>query len=125
MSDDVRFAFFNDGDTLIASLEVTGHTTLSCVGTMGVNVEMSATRPGLSQVVSLYNYTTSTWDDQVGVEAPTTDTLYTYNPATPMDYVGPSGEMKLRVTWGPINDEDPSQDGWLHYVDLIQWQLQM
>jgi hypothetical protein len=36
-------------------------------------------------------------------------------------FVGSSGQMKLRVTWAPINDEDPTQDGWLHYVDVVRW----
>ena len=29
--------------------------------------------------------------------------------------------VRARISWNPINDEDPSQDGWLHYLDYFAW----
>lgn len=40
---------------------------------------------------------------------------------------GKTGVMVLigrhRITWNPLNDENPSQDGWLHRVDFAEWRL--
>lgn len=48
----------------------------------------------------------------------------TTNSTTPdRDINDADGQVKVRFHWQPINDEDPSQDGWLHRLDYVRWRV--
>ena len=124
-SDDVKVEVFNDPTNLMAQIEYNATTTATGVTSLTFNAETSAARPGLALAIALYNHTTTNWTTVAGRTEPQSDTLSTVNlTTTAADYVGAGGELAARTTWSPINDEDPSQDGWLHFVDLVNWNVQ-
>lgn len=124
-SDDVRLDVFNDVDVLGATVEVTGTTTLLYPTTLSLSAETSVARYGLSEVLLAYSYSTLKWVPLAGRIAETTDTPFDVivnNAAA--QYVSSSGQVKVRFSWAPINDEDPAQDGWLQSIDVLSWLLE-
>lgn len=123
-SDDNSYRAFNDEVSLACTVEATGTATAPSVSELRTTIESSAARFGLSVSVQLRNYTTNAFNQIGGSTESTTDTarefVLTSNAA---NYVSANGEITLRATWRPINDEDPSQDGWLHTIDQIQWKV--
>lgn len=124
MSDDARFAVFNDENTLTASAEVIGLAASSAVTSYSLNVETSVGRPGLAQQLLVYNYSTQSFQSVDGVVAPIVDSVRTITMTSSVaSYVSGNREVKAKLIWNPINDEDPAQDGWLHSIDELSWEL--
>lgn len=123
-SDDERLCLFPDGDSQVGQVEFTGTTDKLDPSEVAFTLEYSVLRPGLSYSLDLYNDDFSRWTSFSGGIAATADTevivVATLNAGA---YVSPSGGLRSRVTWQPINDEDPSQDGWLQCVDFGQWSV--
>lgn len=124
-SDDVKVEVFNDPTNLMAQIEYNATTTATNVTSLTFNAETSAARPGLALAIQLFNYSTTNWTNVSGRTEPESDAVSTVNlTTTAANYVGANGELAARTTWSPINDEDPSQDGWLHFVDQVTWNVQ-
>ena len=121
LSDDAYVSLFNSPDTLSCQVAITGFAATSTATNIRLDYESSATRPGLAQQVHMYNFFGQRFQSLEGSTAPTADRLITLQIPTPSQFVGPSNELRYRITWSPINDEDPSVDGWLHLIDLVRW----
>lgn len=123
-SDNERLCLFPDGDSQVGQVEFTGTTDKLDPSEVSFTLEYSVFRPGLSYSLDLYNDDSSHWTSFSGGIAATVDSevivVATLNAGA---YVSPSGGLRSRVTWQPINDEDPSQDGWLQCVDFAQWSV--
>jgi hypothetical protein len=81
-------------------------------------------RPGQLYNWLAMNYDTGFWTAIGGGNALMADqTVQHIVPAvnTPSKYIDNYGFMKMRLQWSPVNDEDPSQDGWLDQVDEVTW----
>lgn len=121
-SDDIRLCLFNDADSLQATLELSGKSAVKRLSSIRVRVEASVARPGVSQTLSAFRYSDSSWQVIGGVTAAVTDSVNESTISTnTMNYTDGLGNLKVRLAFAPINDEDPAQDGWLHEVDQLVW----
>ncbi len=122
-SDDNRLLMVNDPSTLAVTLELASlPTSVASPHDLVVRVEQFAERGGLSLQASFKNRTTGNFDFISGIVCPTTDStmvLSTLNQA----YLLADGTVLARLRWQPINDEDPSQDGWGHLVDFVSFRV--
>ncbi|HMS54347.1 MAG TPA: hypothetical protein PKA27_03010 [Fimbriimonadaceae bacterium] len=123
-SDDNSLQVFNDATSLVAQVSMSINGGFTNPSAMRVMAETSVARPGLSEAILMEDFINGGYDVLIGRVATTTDTLATVDLTTSAaTYVSGSGGMNGRVTWMPINDEDPSQDGWLHTVDMFKVRL--
>lgn len=120
-SDNNSYVAFNDDVSLLCTLEFGGNNNLPSIVAVTFNMEHSVGRPGLSYAVSMYNYATNTWVNKGGGVAPTADAVHSSVVTTGANDYSSKGAMKSRVTYAPINDEDPAQDGWPHSIDEVSW----
>ena len=122
-SDDVRLTLFNDATDLSAQVIFFGTSSNFVPTSMTFKAEMSVARPGLQHQIHQFNFNTNQYDAVVGAVSSSTDTVYEVTlTTTALAHVNSdTGAVRARVTWSPINDEDPSQDGWLHAVDQVSW----
>lgn len=121
-ADDSRLCVFGDDLTLTAEVTISGTSPYVVPSKLRFSFESSVARSGLSQTVRLGNYAASAYvvvDGRVATgEDSSFEVVFTSHAA---EYVGPNGVMRAKVTWSPINDEAPSQDGWVHCIDLVRW----
>ena len=121
-SDDIRMTLFNDPVDLEACVDYFGVGPIGTPSTLRLKVETSVARPGLGQSISMLNFDNLQWTLVSGAVASLDDTTYEAELTTTANaHTGDTGEVKTRIRWTPINDEDPSQDGWLHSVDYVHW----
>lgn len=124
-SDDDSFTMFNDSATLSAAATYVGNAGISgltAVTGFNVDLEASVERGGIVGQVTATNFDTNGTTFLGGFSASTTDVSYAYSKTgTAADaLVSASGRYEVKVKFGPVNDEDPSQDGWLHKIDLLK-----
>lgn len=123
-SDDNKLCVFNDATTLTAGVEFDASTTITNPSSFKFRFEYNVARPGLAYAASLFRWTTNSYVFGGGNTATTSDSsVEIVLSSNRSDYVGNAGSLRSKVTFGPINDEDPSQDGWLHCFDLVEWEL--
>lgn len=116
------FAILSHSETLRATLGVGGYTPNLNPNTVAFKFEGSAARYGLSIDIRLLNSDTNAYQTMYGALAPTTDQTVTVETSTnPGRFVNFEGLMRAQISWQPINDEDPSQDGWLLQADYAHW----
>ncbi len=121
-SDNSRYEVFNDENTLAATVRLDGTAPPIVPTELRFTLESSVARPGLSQLIRMRNYSSGgnpVVDGRVATLSDTSVTVVLNSSAT--SYVGPNRELEATVNWAPINDEDPSQDGWIHAIDLAKW----
>ncbi len=117
-------SMFNDPSSLGATIEVSGISPVASPQLMGLSLTTTVDRPGLAQTSEVFKYSTQVWEIFSGnVALPAGLKVGTCFSTTANNYVGSGLELKMRVRWIPINDEDPTQDGWLHSVDQVQWRI--
>lgn len=124
-SNNAYYEAFNDDVSLICQVEVQSNSApaVGSSGNVTFNWETRVGRPGLIQTVSMYRHTTGLYVDVAGGAAPTVDTAGTFAmTVAPQNFVS-GGNVRARVTWQPVNDEDAANDGWLHSVDLATWTI--
>ncbi|HMS54174.1 MAG TPA: hypothetical protein PKA27_02130 [Fimbriimonadaceae bacterium] len=125
-SDDQRVTAFNDPDTLQCEIEIVGTVANATPSSLTIEIEQRVDRPGLAYAIKQFNYVTNGFQVVSGGVATLADTTYEVvltNSAT--NYVRASDKQVVtRVALGPINDEDPAQDGWLHGWDRVDWTTQ-
>lgn len=121
-SDDYWFSLLSDETSLQGEVEILGVANIAVPVSLKVRAEGYAERLGLATSIRLYNYQTSAFENVFGGVAAgqdaVTDVVISSSPAR---FVGPSNALKARVTWEPINDEDPAQDGWGLHLDEFAW----
>ncbi len=123
-SDNDYYAILNDDSSLRATLGIAGYTHNQNPSQVQFIFEGSAVRYGLSMEVRLFNYDTNQYQVFFGGVAPTTDTTTIVQTSTNAGrLVSDEGLMRSQVSWQPINDEDPSQDGWLLLADYAHWNI--
>ena len=122
--DDNSYAAFNDVDTLGCTILVR-----SQIGPIPSKLHFGWTtrvgRPGLALQVAMFDYIGGGYRMVWGGVAPTAfETGGADSPLAAARFRNGSGIMQSRFIWSPVNDEDPSQDGWLHEIDLAAWSYQ-
>ncbi|HMS55561.1 MAG TPA: hypothetical protein PKA27_09195 [Fimbriimonadaceae bacterium] len=123
-SDDDRLAIFNDSGSLRASLVAEGRTRVHEPSQITLTHETAGSRVGLAQTLSLYNFSLGEWVEVDGRSLGLYDLRrHTVLTSKPDDFVGWGGRVMARIDWVPINDEEPTQDGWLHMVDQLTLSL--
>lgn len=120
MSDDGNeLCMLNDESTLVTEIEIRGTSNVP-----GANYEFKAlidvTRPGLSYNLSLLNSANQFVSAGGGTITGPGTILFN---GTTAQYRRPNGDMGARIKWQPINDEDPSQDGWAICIDQAVWTI--
>lgn len=111
---------FSDETTLRITLEVTGVLPI-LPSSLEFKTTAYATRAGLSYSIQAYNWDTARFDQVHGRFAPTTRTDVNLTLTNPQPYYSADLGTRWRVTWEPINDEDPAQDSWPVVVDKLNW----
>lgn len=114
--------FSSEEPPLACEVEVFGTAFMQNPQAVIVNVETSGGRPGLLQEIRQFRYSTNSYVAIQGGTCPIVDTPLTINLLTnAANYIGPSKAIKTKLLWQPINDEDPSQDGWPLNMDVVTW----
>lgn len=123
-SDDNRYSILSDGATLNGIIEFSANTPLLAPAAIGARVEQNASRLGLAVNLSLFRFSTNSFQVIGGATATGNDTsvqgTLTSNTG---NYTSGTGQMRARVTWSPINDEDPAFDGWELAVDEFAFRV--
>lgn len=125
-SDDRRLIVLNDETSLVAELSFDTVTPrLNPTTSAVLRVETAASRPGLIETLLIRNHATGQFVPVRGRTAPITDTAIQVSFTDPQRnvYISANGLMETRIRWVPVNDEEPTQDGWTHAVDLHRWQI--
>lgn len=121
-ADDNKLALFADSTSLTASVQFEGTTAVKRLAQLRVRLEASVERGGTVQTLELYRFSDNTWQNVDGRTATVTDSTFEITiSANVENFVGPNNELRARTSWSPINDEDPSQDGWTHNIDQFNW----
>lgn len=125
VSDNQYLSVFSDDSSLGAQIEFLGTSFYRIASEVRFRLEHNVARAGIAYNVELYNYTTQNWEIGTGDVAPTSDSTFdVVVTTTANNYINSTtGQVRGLVTWTPINDEDPAQDGWLHNVDLASWRV--
>lgn len=115
------YEFMSDPITLNGIVEMS--TTAPASTPIHTFTLRSATqRAGIAVGVKFYNFTTNAWQNVGGASAPTSMGDVTVNGTGNSSFINSTTrETRARVEFSPINDEDPSQDGWLHSIDMARW----
>ena len=123
-SDDSYLVVYN-GDDLGAVVDFGTSAPQTGLGKVQFEFEGAASRPGLSIGLSLYNFGSGSYQVLSGSPAPITDTARVVGVISGgAVYIDPATRAMIgRVEWHPINDEDPSQDGWAHQIDVARWSV--
>ena len=120
-SDNAYVSAFPDEVSLDCTIEVDSNAPFFTLGQISVNTETGAARPGLQEAVSAYNQVSSAFEVVSGRAAPTVDSPLSVSLATPSNYINnTTRQVRVAVSWTPINDEDPAQDGWLLRMDAFK-----
>ena len=123
-SDDNYMRFFNNSDDLTCVNDFTAESPTTTATEIVVMTEMSVTRPGLEYIISVFNYSTNSFEPIAGDLASTSDTTFSGTLNTNASNYVSGGDVTVQVAFGPTNDEDPSQDGWLHNFDVVCWTIE-
>ena len=121
--DDQRYRFFDDDVTLVGEVVVTGTSPLATPSSVKFVLVCSAGRSGLAVSIDLFNYTTNGFVNFAGAESFASDTKFELSTSSASYVKATTREMKARATWAPVNDEDPSQDGWLQLINMANWSV--
>lgn len=121
-SDNDRHSLLADEFNPNTSVELSATAPLGAVSSIGITVELSATRNDLSQRIELQN-TAGVWE-QVDVSISSlTDVVRSVTiGSNPNRFIRPGNEIKARVRSIPTQDII-AFDGWAHSIDLVEWEL--
>lgn len=120
--DNDRYSAFQDEQTLVCSVELNSVTSILSPSSLTLVTVLSAARSGLSYDIKFYNFSTNSYYTISGGVSTSDDLSHSSTLTTSMvDYIGAAGELRASVSWRPINDEDPAQDGWLHSLNVAKW----
>ena len=121
-SDNNALQIFPNEITLRAQVTFNGNAAVRRLRELRFKHETSVARPGIAWSLEFFRFSDATWQPVNSGSASTLDVTNEASLTTNVGaFVGPVGELRSRLTWDTINDEDPAQDGWLHRVDLANW----
>lgn len=125
-SDNRYYSAFNDEVNMQCAIVALSTSPVTSPAEFTLGVEANAQRRGLAQSISLFNYQTNQFVQLDGIAATTADQVRTTRVfVQPSRYINQlTRQVAVMIRWQPINDEDPSQDGWLHNVDQIFWSIE-
>lgn len=116
--------YFNDETSLQSEIWFRHDEGFDDIFNITCTWESKMDRGGMTERFYMWNWDTTAWVQFAGRVASITDSSWTpvnlYS-ANADAYTSAAGRMYMRVVQSPINDEDPSQDGWLSYVDRAYW----
>jgi hypothetical protein len=116
---------YNDPYTLTATMSFEGLCSLRTPTFISLSVTANVPRFGLAQAVKAYDYTNQRFITVDGRVASTQPLALDINLTSLRSMiVNDDRHMMVQVSWSPINDEDPSQDGWPHQLDRCNWTVQ-
>ena len=119
--DSAAFSLFNDSETLFAIFEVDLDTFSLAPTQLDFGFKYEVGRGGLAYNYKLFNFTTNAFVTIGGNVAATSWETVTYqNTTNADDFVDANGMVTARFSFGPINDEAPAQDGWLHEMEYCE-----
>lgn len=123
-SDNTFYRAFNNATSLIAEVTMTSNSApaVGTNATVNFQVESNVDRLGLSQTVDFFNFNTNAWEAVGGTSGSVSDVNQSITVTNATRFVS-AGQVRARVRWQPINDEDPAQDGWLHSIDRAVWNV--
>lgn len=124
LSDDDRLSVFPEESQLTATIDLQSLTSIRYPTEIQITIETSAGHPALSQLTTARNWSSNSYYPIDTRVSSTSDfTIQADLGQAAPSYVSPNGELEIRLTWAPINDEDPREDGWLHSIDYLEWSL--
>ncbi|HMS54459.1 MAG TPA: hypothetical protein PKA27_03585 [Fimbriimonadaceae bacterium] len=120
LSDDgSTLTLFNDPTTLQASVVFAAFIGADLPVGMSMIGKTSVQRPGIAEQHQFKNWSGNQWVTAGGRVATLNDEFWECPRVTGAQWRRNDGRIEGRILWQPINDEDPSQDGWLHSVDQM------
>jgi hypothetical protein len=118
-SDDVymQVASAKDGGKQDTHVEYIFETGLSWLSSLSVTVESHPSLAGQRQRLYVWSFVTSGWGSALGDDMlnTTSDQTAVTNIASPSEYLGPGGEVRVRVVTG-----DKTRDAWDHFIDMVK-----
>lgn len=118
-----QLSLFNDPVTLEANVTIYSNKHSLTGSNITVRMLHSVGRPGLSFALAMRNKVTGLFNFITGGTASVSE-MDTSATVTSTNYVDDIGAVTLQVSWQPINDEDATQDGWLHNLEFVGVQVQ-
>ena len=95
---------------------------MSAPSSLTFHLETAVGRNGVSQQVDMFDFSDGVYVRCDGRIAPTSVSTVSVTKTTDANrIVGPENMLRGRLSWSPINDEDPFQDGWFHFIDVAKW----
>lgn len=121
--DGVYQSFFNDDSSLATDLFYQFSGLIDSPGSVYSYPYLRVLRPGLSvQCWFWQSEVPYGWIASSGGVASTTGAyVFCSNANADGRFIHPNGQAWVRVRTQPINDEDPSQDGWLTQIDWLNF----
>lgn len=123
-ADENALQVFSDPANLSANVQFEGRTSVAVPAEYSIHVRSSVDRLGISETLYTYNFATDQWVAVFGRTSTVTTSAFSATLTSNLgDYRDGNGDVRARLAWSPINDEDPSVDGWLHKVDQFFWSI--
>lgn len=123
-SDDARMGFLNDPDTSSTVVRVQGKAQLAAVNSLGLDIELRASRANLVATIQKKNWLTGQFETVDIVTTPTTDTLRTISvTGNPARFIQSGTRLlEARISWMP-SEEISDIDGWEQALDCVNWRI--
>lgn len=123
--DENSMQFLPDAESLMTTVGLYDHVVMKDPSTIQLQAVLASTRPGLAYSLHLFNWNGNQWEQSAGGAAPVNFTpIWVSKSVNAPNYIRQSdGLLSAYVRWVPVNDEDPSQDGWLTSVNVFQYTL--
>ncbi len=118
--DEQYYQAFNDDRTLGTTVEIEVNVRDERMALYHGSLNFSVARPGMSYEIAARRFADRVEIPFAGGLAPEQDTVIPFTIAGNEFVDGTSVHLFLLLKINPINDEDPSQDGWLTSIDSIQ-----
>ena len=125
-NNNVRVEYFNDPTSLTSEIWLDMTQGYDDIYSIYGYVESRIARPGVAERIYMWDWTSTQWDFFAGRNLPTNDSYWipiSNYTADPDRYTSTAGKMYISIVHQPINDEDPSQDGWLSGLDRCYWYI--
>lgn len=125
VNDSVAESYFPDPETLTATIEFSGLSSVRETQQLSLTLTSKVERPGIAEVFRHYNYSLDRWQvvfGRVATSQYVTSSVVLNGSVS--EFVNANRQMRAQIEWSPLNDEDPAQDGWLHFIDQFFWTVQ-
>ncbi|HMS54990.1 MAG TPA: hypothetical protein PKA27_06280 [Fimbriimonadaceae bacterium] len=122
ISDNECICIFNDPETMATQVIATAGGMTEPTDVLRMVLESYIERKGMSINIEWFDFDANAWVLVDGRVAQTAESsVVIERVGNTGRFISAMGEVKTRITWFPINDEDPAQDGWLSVIDELSW----